>query len=284
MSETVSAAMRRATAHLRGKSESPELDAGILLAHTLNTTRSWLVAHGAKPLDAASGALFDQVVERRRRGEPVAYLTGTKEFWSLPLAVSPQVLVPRPETEILVEAALECLAGDNLEGSVVDLGTGSGAIALALAKEHPALRIVATDISAQALDIARGNAQRLKLTNVEFRQGHWFAALPRQRYRMICANPPYVASDDPQLAALEHEPRQALVAADNGRCHLRQLVEQAATYLVAWGWLLLEHGAGQDFFVRRTLETHGFTTVETLPDLAGLPRVTRGRLRPGAGG
>jgi release factor glutamine methyltransferase len=259
---------------------SATLDAGLLLAHTLRTTRVRLMSDGARALEPVAVASYLVLIERRARGEPLAYLTGIREFWSLPLRVSRAVLVPRPETELLVERALALRAGP--EGRVVDLGTGSGAIALALAHERPRWQVTATDMSPEALAVARANAAQLGLTAIDFRQGSWFAPLAGARFDLIVSNPPYVAADDPALEdpALAHEPRLALTpGADALRC-LREIARDAPQHLEPGGWLLLEHGAAQATAVRHELVLAGCRYVRSHHDLAGHERITEGRYDP----
>jgi release factor glutamine methyltransferase len=251
------------------------LDAEVLLAGVLRCSRSQLAAHPERVVDALSQALFIASIDRRAAGEPVAYITGTKEFWSLPLVVSPDVLIPRPETELLVEL---CLAHfDASPKRVVDLGTGSGAIALALAKERPQWQVIACDASAAALEIARVNAQRLKLPNIEFRLGHWCDALQGERVQAIVSNPPYVDPSDPALLKLSHEPRGALVAEQHGFADLYAIARSAQSCLHAGGLLMLEHGASQAAQLGSFLSMSGYIDVCCHPDLAGLDRVSIAR-------
>jgi release factor glutamine methyltransferase len=259
---------------------SATLDAGLLLAHTLRTTRVRLMSEAERAVEPAAVGRYRALIERRARGEPLAYLTGIREFWSLPLRVSRAVLVPRPETELLVERALALRAVS--EGRVVDLGTGSGAIALALARERPHWRVTATDISMEALAVARANAAELQLTGIDFRQGSWFAPLGGARFDLIVSNPPYVAADDAVLEdpALAHEPRLALTpGADALRC-LREIAREAPRHLEPGGWLLLEHGAAQAAAVRDELVLAGCRSVRSHRDLAGHERITEGQYDP----
>lgn len=250
-------------------------DCAHLLALALGVPRTWLLTHGTQALDAAVMQRFEALLARRLAGEPMAYLRGTQGFWTLELEVTPDVLVPRPETELLVELALARMGG---RGALVDLGTGSGAIALALKSERPGWQIAATDRSAAALAVARRNAARLGL-DVELLHGDWYAPLAGRRFDVIVSNPPYVAPDDPCLAAdgLRHEPRTALAAADGGLADLAHVTAGAAAHLLPAGWLLLEHGTMQGEAVRALLMAAGFTAVETQADLAGHPRVTLGQ-------
>lgn len=257
------------------------LDAQWLLGHHLQQGRAWLLAHDDAPLPPALAAEWPQLLERRAAGEPLAYLVGEREFCGLRLAVSPAVLVPRPETEDLVRWALELIDAGAVpaKGPVLDLGTGSGAIALALRHARPALEVHASDASADALAVARGNAQRLKLP-VRFHQGEWWQAVPGLRVALAVSNPPYVAPGDPHLAALAHEPLQALVPtgdAGAGMADLERLIDDAPAHLLPGGWLLLEHGHDQGEAVRERLVRAGFSDVATRADLAGLPRCSAGR-------
>jgi len=211
------------------------------------------------------------MIARRAAGEPVAYILGHKEFYGLELAVTPAVLIPRPETELLVDLALA-----RKPQSVVDIGTGSGAIALAIKRHLPGARVVATDASAAALEVARRNAARFAL-DIELRHGRWFVPLAGERFEAIISNPPYVVVDDPHLAGLPYEPRLAIVAGADGLDAFRVLAREAPAHLQPGGWLLLEHGAGQHEAVRELLEAAGLETTESWPDLAGIPRVSGGK-------
>ncbi len=249
------------------------LDAQRLLSHHLARPREWLIAHDDDALPADRAAAFAADVQRRAAGMPLAYLVGEREFHGLALTVSPAVLVPRPETEHLVDWALERAAPGS---TAVDLGTGSGAIALALAHARPDLRITATDASAAALAVARAQAQRLSLA-VEFIEGDWWAPLAGRRFGLAVSNPPYIAGDDGHLAALVLEPRRALTPEGDGLAALRALVAGAAAHLAPGGWLLMEHGFDQAAAVQALLRAADFQAVETRHDLAGLPRCTGGR-------
>jgi release factor glutamine methyltransferase len=269
---TVQALVRRGWARLAGSSESSRLDAEVLLAHALHQPRSYLLAHDDERLDAPTITRYLALLARRAQGEPLAYLTGEREFWSLPLTVTPDVLIPRPETELAVE---RCLAvRDASPAEIADLGTGSGAIALALAVERPRWRILATDRAAAALRVAVGNASRLGVSNVDFAHGDWFAPLLGRRFDLIVSNPPYVAACDPALQALRHEPAVALTPGPGGMEALRHIVLQAPGHLLPGGWLVLEHGAGQADDVAASLVDAGFARVRCHIDLAGRERVT----------
>ena len=256
------------------------LDAELLLAHVLNVSRAWLYAWPEHAPDAAQREAFEQHVVARERGEPVAYLIGHREFWSLDLEVTPAVLIPRPETELLVEVALEHLPRDR-PMRVADLGTGSGAIALALARERPLAQVLATDASDVALDVARRNAARLAVDNVTFAQGDWCAALTGGRFELIASNPPYIASDDAHLDTgdLRREPRMALVSGRDGLDAIRRIVADTSAHLAAGGWLLLEHGWDQAARIRALFESHEYTDISSVRDTAGHERVTLGRKR-----
>jgi release factor glutamine methyltransferase len=256
---------------------TPGLDAELLLAHALGVGRARLRSHGEEIPAADAAARFLALIERRAAGEPVAYILGRKDFWTLELTVSPAVLVPRPETELLVERALALHPGD--QAKAADLGTGSGAIALALATVRPGWRIVATDISATALAVARANAVALGLQRTEMVEGDWLACLPGHRFDLLLSNPPYVAPEDPALRAPElmREPRLALVAEEDGLAALRTIIRAAPAHLEPGGWLLLEHGATQAAAVAGALVACGFAQVRCHRDLAGRERMTEGQ-------
>jgi release factor glutamine methyltransferase len=253
------------------------LDAQLLLAAALARPRSWLLAHGEQPLVAAQAGRFEALCARRVDGEPVAYLLGEKEFHGVMLAVNTAVLVPRPDTETLVDWALELLAPAPAVPAVADLGTGSGAIALALARARQTAQVCGVELSDDALAVARANGHRLGL-EVEWLQGDWWAPLAGRRFDMVVSNPPYIAADDPHLAALAHEPRLALTPGGDGMAALRALVNGAPAHLRSGGWLLLEHGHDQAASVCGLLKGRGFTGVASRVDLAGRPRCSAGRM------
>ncbi|PJK00634.1 protein-(glutamine-N5) methyltransferase, release factor-specific [Lysobacteraceae bacterium NML91-0213] len=261
------------------------VDAEWLLLHVLQRPRSWLYAHADAPLDAAARQRFEALLERRAAGEPVAYLTGRRGFWSLDLAVTPDTLIPREDTERLVELALERLPA-GAPAAVADLGTGSGAIALAVARERPRARVVATDRSAAALAVATANAACAGLGNVEFIHGDWFEPLAGRRFDLIASNPPYIRNDDPHLAEgdLRFEPATALASGADGLEDIRRIVASAPAHLRPGGWLLLEHGHDQGHAVRALLRAAGLVDVETGTDLEGRDRVGLGRLAGAASG
>lgn len=260
------------------------LDAQLLIGHALKQPRSWLLAHDDEALPDAAARLGMDLLARRAQGEPVAYLTGHRDFHGLELQVTPDVLVPRPDTETLVDWALERLAaGVGAAGvaRVVDLGTGSGAIALAVKHGWPQADVLATDLSEPALQVARANATRLGLA-LRFAHGGWWAAPGTEacRWHLVLSNPPYIAGDDPHLPALRHEPRSALTPGGDGFGALREIVAGAAARMADDGWLLLEHGHDQAPALRSMLCAAGFVDVQTRQDLAGRDRCTGGR-RPG---
>ena len=262
------------------------IDAQVLLGHVLGRNRAWLAAHADEPLSRADAAAFAALARRRRDGEPVAYLTGTREFWGLTLVVSPAVLIPRPETETLVELALARLPEDR-GTRVLDLGTGSGAIALAIAHSRPQARVLAIDASPDALAVARENALRLGLGNVEFLQSDWYGALPASGpgawatggpFDLIAANPPYVVAGDPHLddGDLRFEPVGALSPGGDGLDALRTIVAGAPGRLVPGGTLVVEHGYDQSEAVRELFAAAGFVRIVAARDIAGTPRVVAG--------
>jgi release factor glutamine methyltransferase len=274
---TVRACLDEGTRALPGGEARRE--AALLLRHVLDVSDAWLVAHPDDAVDAAHVAAFRNLVERRAHGEPVAYLIGTRGFHDIELRVAPGVLIPRAETEVLVDVALQHVPVD-ADCSVADLGTGSGAIALAIARARPRARVIATDASESALEMARGNAARLCIGNVEFRQGDWYAGLAGEHFDVIVSNPPYIAEDDPHLHAgdLRFEPPAALASGVDGLDAIRVIVRGAPGHLRNGGWLLLEHGFDQGADVRDLLLGHDFAEVFTRNDLEDRERVTGGRV------
>jgi release factor glutamine methyltransferase len=272
-SQSLTAWLRWARAQLP-LSGSAQLDAELLLLHVLKRPRSYLLSNASDTLDGTCTLAFCELVQRRTRGEPVAYILGHKEFWSLSLSVTPAALIPRPETELVVERALAL--HDASVARVADLGTGSGAIALACAAERPTWRVVGTDASAAALAVAEQNRAALQLANVEFRHGSWCQALPTGAYDLILSNPPYIAATDLALAdpALRCEPVAALASGPDGLDDLREIIATAFSRLVPGGALVLEHGAAQALVVADLLVKAGYAQVRCHPDLAGLDRVT----------
>ncbi|MEO8718537.1 MAG: peptide chain release factor N(5)-glutamine methyltransferase [Burkholderiales bacterium] len=250
-------------------------EARMLLAQATGFSEASVLAHPERELPADAAAKFSEYAARRARGEPIAYILGEKEFYGLPLQVNPAVLIPRPETELLVELALQAKPA-----SLLDLGTGSGAIALALKRNLPGARVVAVERSAAALAVAQRNALKLGL-DVEFRHGLWFEPVAGERFSVVVANPPYVREDDPHLREgdVRFEPRSALVAGSDGLASIRAIVRDAPAHLDRGGRLLLEHGQGQDTAVRALLQAAGLEDVRSWPDLAGIARVTGGGLK-----
>lgn len=272
----IDAALERAVDELRRLSESPRIDAELLLARALDVARSYLFAHPEDVLDEAAIGRFFDAVERRKQGMPLAYITGEKEFWSLPLIVTSDTLVPRPETELLVELALGHIPR-RAEYRVLDLGTGSGAIALAIASERPNCEVTATDVSEAALGVARENARRLQLANVSFLKGDWTEPVVGRSFDVVVCNPPYVRHGDPALEALRHEPAIALATGEDGLAAIRVLARDCGALLGADAPLLLEHGVDQRDDVARILEEHGWRGIACHNDLTGRPRVTSSR-------
>ncbi len=270
------AAIAEAAARLDGVSESPRLDAEILLCRTIDMPRSYLFAHPEDTLDELTHSRFEAVLARRESGEPMAYIMGTKEFWSHELAVTPATLVPRPETEVLVNLAL-CEIPRDAEWQVLDLGTGSGAIAIAIAGERPLCEVTAVDISDAALAVANENARLLAPGNVTCVQGNWTEPVRDRQFHLIVSNPPYVRAGDSALELLGYEPRSALVAGEDGLDAIRVLAADCADLLVDGGALMIEHGADQADDVAAILADRGWTEIACHRDLAGLSRVTVAR-------
>jgi release factor glutamine methyltransferase len=278
-SQTVSDALHTATMLLSRVSSSPRLDAELLLEYVTGLSRTNFRANPERELPVNAGWSFQQLVKRRSKGEPVAYIRQQQEFWSLLLEVSPAVLIPRPETELVVERALAHI-DKSQSARVADLGTGSGAIAVAIASERPSATVSAVDASKDALDIASRNIGRLQLTNVSLLHGSWFAPLAGRRFDLIAANPPYIRQDDPDLApdVRRHEPTMALISGMSGFEALDLIIREAPAHLDGGGWLVLEHGWKQAETVRQRLVSHGFVHVRSHADLAGHERVTEGQL------
>ena len=260
-------------------SPTPRLDAEVLVMHVTGLTRAQLVTRAHDTLAEEQEEQLRALIARRAHGAPVAYLTGTREFWSMALTVTPDVLIPRPETELLVEQALLRIPVE-VAWTVADLGTGSGAVALAIARERPRCRVIATDASEAALAVAQANANRLAIANVEFRCGEWLDPLADEVLDMIVSNPPYIAEHDPHLAQgdVRFEPRAALVAGADGLSAIRVIARDARRHLRRGSFLLLEHGFDQAPAVRAVLTGHGYQAVATCPDLQGLPRVSFGKV------
>ena len=274
---TIAAALREAIGSLPDGMD--RIDAEYLLAHVLERPRAWLYAHADDELAPVHRDAFRNLQVRRKAGEPVAYLTGLRGFWSLELRVTSDTLIPRPETELLVETALARLHPERT-ATVLDLGTGSGAVALAIAVERPLAQVTAVERSPAALAVAKDNAQRLKLERVNFETGNWYEGFGGHRFDVIVSNPPYIEDGDTHLdhGDLRYEPRTALVSGLDGLDDIRQIIVQAPGYLLPGGWLLLEHGWQQGAAVRGLLEGAGFCEIMTELDLEGRDRVSLGRI------
>lgn len=268
--------LREAVSQLQA-SESPRRDAEILLGFVTGKARTFILAFGETPLSVEQQAQLAALLARRVRGEPVAHLIGEREFWSLPLFVSPATLIPRPDTECLVEQALARLPAAPCR--ILDLGTGTGAIALALASERPDCQVTAVDLIPEAVALAQRNADHLGIRNIEIVQSRWFSALEGQTFSLIVSNPPYIDAQDPHLAQgdVRFEPLSALVAADNGLADLHTLIKDAPRYLLPQGWLLLEHGWQQGAAVRDIFARYGWQQLETCRDYGDNERLTLGR-------
>lgn len=283
MTTEVRGLLDEGAARLARSCDEPRREAEVLLGAALGRSRAWLLAHPETPVvDCEATDRFEALVTRRAHGEPVAYLLGTKEFWSLPLAVGPGVLIPRPETELLVERALAHLPTDR-QCRVLDLATGSGAVALAIASERSQAQLTATDTAPAALDATRANAARLGLAaRMQVLAGSWYEPVAGQAFDLVVSNPPYIADDDPRVepAVRRFEPPQALFAGPTGLEAIAAIVDGAPRHLAADGWLVLEHGDRQGAAVRALFAAAGFVAVTTHPDLAGRERCTEGRRGP----
>ena len=273
---SIAAAIAEATNRLSASSESARLDAEILVARSIGMPRSYLFAHPEDELDEMSLQRLDETLQRRSDGIPLAYITGSKEFWSLELQVSPATLVPRPETELLVELALREIPR-NAEWQILDLGTGSGAIAVAIASERPACEVTAVDASADALLIAEQNVRQLDLPNVSCLQGDWTAPVADRIFNVIVSNPPYVAAGDAALEALKAEPNMALVSGGDGLDSIRQLARDCQSIIANDGLLILEHGNDQQVAVAEVLANNSWRDIACVDDYAGKPRMTSAR-------
>jgi release factor glutamine methyltransferase len=284
LADTLKTTVPRLADTLALEGREARLEGQILAAHALGVNRAWLIAHDRDELTPAQAKAVEALIARREHGEPVAYILAEKEFYGRMFKVTPDVLIPRPETELLVEAALERLPKD-LPARVLDLGTGSGCIAISIALERPLAEVQAVEASAEALAVAQTNAGRLGANNVHCRGGDWHGKLGVNKFDMIVSNPPYIAADDRHLDAgdLRFEPRQALTGGGDGLHDLRAIIASAPAHLEARGWILLEHGWDQAAAVQALLHQHGFEQILSLNDLAGLNRVSGGRW-PGGGG
>ncbi|NAX23823.1 peptide chain release factor N(5)-glutamine methyltransferase [Vibrio sp. V39_P1S14PM300] len=274
--------LKTATQQLKESgSDSPSLDAAVLLCHALDKPRSFLLTWPEKALSESELQAFEALLTRRRQGEPVAYIVGVREFWSLPLQVSSSTLIPRPDTERLVEVALAITASDG--GDILDLGTGTGAIALALASELPTRRVIGIDLRPEAQALATDNARQLGIGNATFLAGSWFEPLEAgTKFALIVSNPPYIEESDPHLSEgdVRFEPKSALVAQEQGLADIRHIATHARAYLEPQGWLAFEHGYDQGKAVREILSTLGYHQVNTEQDYGGNDRVTFGQFLP----
>lgn len=281
MSDDVRNRQMTTVAQALQKSGLAAVDARILLRHVLGWSAAQLASRAQEALPAPAAGAFAALASRRAAGEPVAYITGRREFYGLMIRVTPAVLIPRPETELLVDLALECIPAD-MPSRVLDLGTGSGCVALAIATQRPRAHLIATDCSGIALDVAKSNALALGVHNIEFLHGSWFDAFEDQarRFDLIVSNPPYIAAGDPHLSAgdLRFEPQDALTAGAQGLDCIGEIAHGAPAHLVAGGWLLIEHGYDQAQACRKILNHAGFGVVRSWPDLAGIERVSGGPL------
>ncbi|MUJ36281.1 peptide chain release factor N(5)-glutamine methyltransferase [Aliivibrio fischeri] len=279
MSLSIEALLKRSIQSLTLEgSDSPQVDAAVLLCHVLDKPRSYLLTWPEKIVSDEELGNFNVLLERRLTGEPIAYIVGYREFWSLPLKVSPTTLIPRPDTERLVEVALDHLTPN--AQSILDLGTGTGAIALAIASEMPTLNVIGVDYQDDAVELAKGNAKINHINNVEFRQGSWFEPISlSDKFDIIVSNPPYIDGNDPHLSEgdVRFEPQTALVAEQNGFSDLIHIMQHGREYLLNGGWLMMEHGFEQGEQLRHLFEEHGYISVKTEQDYAGNDRVTLGQ-------
>jgi release factor glutamine methyltransferase len=257
--------------------DSPRLDAEVLLSHVLEKDRSYFFTWPEKALTDTELQTFQQLVQQRQQGTPIAYLIGYRDFWTLNLKVTPDTLIPRPETELLVETALDKIA-HHQACNILDLGTGTGAIALAIASERPDANIIATDISEQTLNVAKDNAHHNHIHNVSFLASNWFEDVPAQPFDLIVSNPPYIPKQDPHLSQgdVRFEPLSALASGEDGLDDIRTLIQQAKDYLTPNGWLMLEHGYDQGKSVPALLKEHHFKAVDCLKDISGNDRISIG--------
>lgn len=277
----IHAALHEAVTALKAsnnKSGEEKLEAQLLLEHVLSVNHAWLIAHADDEINAETQTALNSLVKRRIVGEPIAHILGEREFYGLPLKVTQDTLIPRPDTETLVEAALQ-KASAIAPPYILDLGTGTGAIALAIAKHQPQTQVIAVDFSEAALTIAKENANHLDINNVRFVQSNWFDALERQMFDIIVSNPPYIEDNDPHLSQgdLRFEPRSALASGEDGLDDIRKIIQHAPAHLNANGWLMFEHGYNQAESVSALLASNDFTEVSTIKDLGGNDRVTLGR-------
>ncbi len=275
---TIKTALTEAFSLLQSVNESPLLDAEVLLCKVLGKDRSYLRAWPDGELSPEQNQAYQVLVNARRQGKPIAYITGTREFWSRDFLVSPDVLIPRPDTELLIELSL-VLIPTNQPCRIIDLGTGSGIIAITLAAERPDAQVIATDISPAAIQIAKTNAAKHNVGHIEFYQSNWFDSIPAGKFDLIVSNPPYLAEDDEHLQQgdLRFEPKTALIANEEGLVDIRIIAETAITKLESGGYVIVEHGYDQGLTIRKMFISLGYNNVQTHEDLARLPRVTVGQ-------
>ncbi len=279
MPTTIAHCLQQASQILKPGSDSAHLDAELLLAHVLKKDRVYLYTWPEETVSATSHTYFLELVERRANGEPIAYITGIQEFWSLPLKVTPDTLIPRPDTEILVQEALNRLKED-VHYAIADLGSGSGAIALAIASERPCCHIQGVDQSKRAVEVATENALQLKLSNISFQQGDWLSGFADDSMNMILSNPPYVADDDPHMSEgdVRFEPTSALLSGPEGLDDYKRILPEAMRCLKEDGWLLLEHGYNQQEKLLKLMQQHGFKETKGVRDYGGQARVIIGHI------
>jgi release factor glutamine methyltransferase len=279
--QDIQSAISEASRILAASSDSPELDAEILLCLILEKNRSYLRSWPKKQLHAQQRLQFKALLKQRQHGTPIAYMTGQREFWSREFRVSPDVLIPRPDTELLIELSLPLIPKDK-SCKVIDLGTGSGVIAVTLATERPYAQLIATDLSSAALKIAKQNAEHYHCRNIRFLQSNWFSEVSENSFDVVISNPPYIAADDPHLheGDLRFEPQSALIADDHGLKDISLIAESACKHLKEGGYLLIEHGYNQQPQVQAIFESFDYANIATHTDLAGNPRVTAGQWHP----
>lgn len=257
---------------------TPKLDAEILLSFVLNVSRSYLYSHSDERIDKEKQVIFESLLKRRIQGEPIAYIVGHQEFWSMDFEVTKDVLIPRRETELLVETVFEILPADK-KCSVLDLGSGSGAIALAIAKERPHWKISGVDQSEKAIQLARKNQKHLNISNVTFTESNWFSALNKKRFDLIVSNPPYISEQDPHLnqGDIRFEPKEALISGKDGLDDILKISAEAIKHLKSNGYLIFEHGYNQSEAVKKILQKNQFMLIEARKDLSGIDRITFGK-------
>lgn len=278
MLNTVGEEIKLASTELAELTDTPRLDAEVLLSYVIGKPRVFFMTWPDHQLTSIQQAQFEALVQQRKQGVPVAYLTGEREFWSLPLKTSPETLIPRPDTEVVVETVLQLASELPIKSRVLDLGTGTGAIALAIASEKPDWSVCGVDVATACVELAQLNLAHLGFSNCRFLQSDWYDSVEKECFDIIVSNPPYIEEDDPHLneGDVRFEPKRALVAADNGLADIRHIVAQSVEHLATNGWLLVEHGYKQAELVQESFTLHGFNKVETIVDYGQQPRVTIG--------